>query len=454
MKANCSLSITNKINRQLQKDLSGAFYEMIPFEELSKIKSKHNRDRIYNTENTMLTMLLTMTEEDKSLQNSVNIYSRLHAKNKRRIEMLNEKIKKGSISNFKAKKVGRPRTTAGRIAISKTKEISTDTSGYSQARQRLPSQVLDVAYKGSKDFTGINCSNKWHGLRVFITDGTFLQMQDTDAIKKEYRAKKEGGYPRGLLEVVIEQGSGAVYDYKLGPDSKSELEMFSAMIGNMPNGSLVLADDLYNCFAIFSLLKQQCIDIIVPGKRRRIYKTVQTISPGDEIIKIKKSSEAKWLNGKRVEDKVLLMRRIEYSCPRKENEKLVLYTSLLDDAISKTDIIMKYESRWDIEVSIREIKMIMDVNVVRAKTPEMAGKEVAAALIAYNYIRKIIAKAVEDSDFFPEEDIIQEHYEISKPVLLDKLGRKYSKRSPGRGGHAIDRNIKAKNPYQARPQIS
>lgn len=449
MKANNSLSFTNKINQQLQRDLSGVFYDMIPFKELAAIKSKHQRDRIYNTENTLLTMLLTMTKEDKSLQNSVNIFSRLHAKNKTRIEMLQEKIKKDSISNNKTKKVGRPRTTAGRIAMSKTKDISTDTSGYSQARQRLPSQALDIAYKGSKDFTGINCPNKWYGMRVFITDGTYLQMQDTDAIKKEYRAKKEGGYPRGLLEAVIEQGSGVVYDYELGPDSKSELELFSTMISNMPRGSILLADDLYNCFAIFSLLKQQGVEIIVPGKRKRKYKTVQTISPGDEIIEIKKSSEAKWLNGKPIDDNTLLMRRIEYSCPQKENEKLVLYTSLLDNTISKTDIIMKYESRWDIEISIREIKMIMDVNVVRAKSPGMARKEVAAALIAYNYIRKIIAKTAEDSDFPPEKDIIQEYYEINKPVLLDRLGRKYSKRPPGRPGHTKQRNIETQDSYQA-----
>jgi len=448
MKANCSLSITNKINRQLQKDLSGAFYDMIPFEELAALKTKHQRNRVYNTENTMLTMLLTMTEEDKSLQNSVNIYSHLHAKNKKRIEKLQEQITKGSINNIKATKVGRPRTTGGRIAKSKTKEISTDTSGYSQARQRLPSQALDIAYEDSKDFTGINCPNNWHGLRVFITDGTFLQMQDTDAIRKEYRAKKEGGYPRGLLEAVIEQGSGAVYDYELGPDSKSELELFATMISNMPKASIVLADDLYNCFAIFSLLKQQGVEIIVPGKRKRKYKTVQIISPGDEIIEINKSSKSKWLNGKPIDDNSLLMRRIEYSCPQKESKKLVLYTSLLDHTISKTDIIMKYESRWDIEISIREIKMIMDVNVVRAKSPGMARKEVAAALIAYNYIRKIIAKTVEDSDFPPESDIIQEYYEINKPVLLDKLGRKYSKRSPGRRGHAKERNFKAQDSYQ------
>ena len=38
-------------------------------------------------------------------------------------------------------------------------------------------------------------------------------------------------------------------------------------------------------------------------------------------------------------------------------------TTLLDESIEKADIISKYSSRWDIEVSIREIKTIMQKNM-------------------------------------------------------------------------------------------
>jgi hypothetical protein len=87
-------------------------------------------------------------------------------------------------------------------------------------------------------------------------------------------------------------------------------------------------------------------------------------------------------------------------------------------------------------VSIRELKTIMDIGIVRAKSSEMAYKEVTTALIAYNYIRKIIVKITENSDFSPEEDIIQKYSEIFKPILVDRLGRKYYKWSPGRGGYS------------------
>ena len=446
MKENYSLFLTKEINKQLQHDLTGIFYEIFPFDKLSAIKTGIERDRIYNVENTILTMILTMTEEDKSLQNSVNIYSHFHERNRKRIESIDNRIKEEYQDTRIKRKAGRPRKTIGRIAKSKTVGISRDTSGYSQARIRLPVHAVDIVFQSSRDFSSIKYPGTWHGLKVFMADGTYLQMQDTDAIKEKFSCPSLKSYPRGLLEVLIEQGSGAVYDFVLESDSKSELELISPMIRNIPQGSLLLADDLYNCYTIFALLRRQGIEIIVPGKRVRNYQIIEQIGSGDEIVEIKKNGNSKWLNGSTIDEKKLTMRRVEYNNPNKEGEKLVLYTSLLDAEISKEEIILKYDSRWDIEISIREMKTIMDINIVRAKSPDTAYKEVITALIAYNYIRRIIAKTTENSDFSPETDIIQKFYENHKQVLVDKLGRKYSKWSPGRRGYANERNTKTQNP--------
>jgi len=454
MKENYSLFLTKKIAQEIQKDLSGIFYSFFPFDKLASKKPKNVRDRVFSPENTILTMILTMIQEDKTLQNSVNIYSLIHKKNQKRIAEMQERFEQEKELGKKEKKAGRPRTGIGRIAKSKTQEISKDTSAYSQARIRLPEESLRTVFEDSKDFADIQYPNKWHGYRVFIADGTYLQMQDTEALRSKFRNKKAGAYPRGLLEAIIEQGSGAIYDYELDSDSKSELELLSRMICTIPQGSLLLADDLYNCFAIFSLLKQRGVEIIVPGKRTRNYRVVETIAEGDEIVELTKSNNSEWLHGKQIEDKKLLMRRIEYENPQKEGEKSVIYTSLMDKTLSKTDIILKYECRWDIEISIREIKTIMDVNVVRAKSPEMAGKEVASSLIAYNYIRRKIAEGTENSVFSPETDIIQKYFEINSPVLLDRLGRRYTKWSVGRRGYTDEGNNQVHNPAAERSSLS
>ncbi len=443
MKENYSLYLTSELTKLLHQDLSGVFYELFPFEEVDRVKPKKSRDRLYSTSNTLLTMILTMINEDKSLQNSVNIYSFIHNKSMQRIESLEQEIQAMSADTSIKRKPGRPKKTAGRIAKSKRQPISRDTSGYSQARQRLPTNTIELVYEASKALSGLKYPGTWHGYRVFIADGTYLQLQDTEPIKEKFHCPDSMSYPRGLLESIIEQGSGIVYDYVLGSDSKSELELIAPMISHLPNGSLLMADDLYNCFAIFSLLKKQGVEVIAPAKRKRNYNIIKAIAPGDDIIEIKKSNEPKWLNGIDVNDKVLLMRRIEYPNPAKESEMSVLYTSILNEKISKDEIILKYESRWDIEISIRELKTLMDINVVRSKSPDMVYKEVTTALIAYNYLRKIIVKTTEESGFSPEGDIIQKYYEINNPILLDKLGRKYYKWSPGRFGYSKDGNTKA-----------
>lgn len=432
MKENYSLSLSQAITEKLREDLSGAFYNIFPFDKLSAFKSDKERNRVYTTENTLLTMISTMVQEDKSLQNSVNIYSIMHKNN---IDRITEEQSNTTEMPIRRQR-GRPRKQNGRIAKSKLKEISKDTSGFSQARQRLPQSLVRHVFELSRTISDSSYPNKWHDYRVFITDGTYLQMQDTEAIKEQYPQQQSGVYPRGLLQVILEQGSGVVYDCNLGNDKKSELETLSNMISNIPSKSLILADDLYNCFAIFAKLKKREIEIIVPGKRVRKYSIIRKLGNGDEIVEIKQSKESKWMRGEAIDYKSLTMRRIEYKNPYNESQKFVLYTSLIDESIGKEEIILKYESRWDIEISIREIKTILDMNIIRAKTPEMAYKELLTGLIAYNYIRRLILESTTNEDFSPEADIIQKYYTFDKPIYVDKLGRKYSRWSPGRNTKA------------------
>ena len=228
-----------------------------------------------------------------------------------------------------------------------------------------------------------------------------MQLQDTAAIKAQFNNSVKDGYPRGLLSGIIDQASGLIVDFTLDSDKKSELELFGSMIKNIQTGSLLLADDLYNCFAIFSLLQNQGVDIIVPGKRQRKYKVIKKIVDGDEIVEISlnvdKSAISKKFN---IENGTIQLRRIEVQDPNTDRN-IVIYTTILDDRITKIEIYLKYFTRWDIEISIREIKSIMRFNVLRGQTPEMALKELSAGLIAYNYIRRIIVKSVEKTDFFP-----------------------------------------------------
>jgi hypothetical protein len=129
------------------------------------------------------------------------------------------------------------------------------------------------------------------------------------------------------------------------------------------------------------------------------------------------------------------LRRISYRHPTRNGiESGVLYTTLLHPKISQADIVSKYATRWEIEIGIREIKTLMDINVLRSKSPDMINKELAVSLMAYNMVRKIIAKSAEKADFPPEANLIQECAPFNRPVLLDRKGRVFHHWSPGRYG--------------------
>jgi hypothetical protein len=206
-----------------------------------------------------------MINENKSLNQSVKIFSKIHEKNIALIEHESARIKSEASTEIRKGKKGRKKTTAGRVTKSKLKPISLNNSAYTQARQRLEISYIKEVYYKSRDDVNIKESYLWHGYRILIGDGTYLQLQDTENIRKEFPASISGTYPQGLLEVIIEQGSGVVYDFKLSKDKISELEILSGMIKNLPKKSLLLADDLYNCYAIFCLLEINEIGFIVHG---------------------------------------------------------------------------------------------------------------------------------------------------------------------------------------------
>jgi hypothetical protein len=457
MTINRSLALSEQLQTLMRTDLLHQFSENFPFELIKTHSSKNDkvvrRDRVYNTENTLLTMLVSSIQEDKSLKQSVNVFKSVFEqqgkvlKEKEAIE-LEELIAESNQSKqteILARR-GRPRLFKSQLLKSKTMDISDNTAGYCKARERLDLELVNKLFTYSTDFKEMK-SKLWHGMTTFIADGTYFQMQDSKELRDKYYVKQNDGvYPQGLLQCVIRQGSGEILAFKIGTRHQSELELVKPLIDSLPKGSLLLADDLYSTYAIFSLIQNQGCYLIVPGKRERNYTIVKKIADGDEIVLLKKTNKPDWLSMEQWASipKTLQMRRISYQSPIDENEELVLYTTIMDESISKIDIILKYTTRWDIEITIREVKTIMGINIARSKNEEMVFKEMTIALTAYNMIRKIIAKSVDKTEIPPQSNIVYECFETNQGLLVDKKGRVYHHWSTGRYGSAIKANSKTK----------
>lgn len=434
MKLNRSLAISTIMQECKMGDIIGCLESEFPDLDFHDRDDTKSRNRIFTSRNTLLTMVLTAVQQDKTLQNSVDLYYMIHQQHRAQtIKAMEQQMEKEQILDQHSleKKVGRPKKYGVEIRKSLEKNISLNTAAYSKARKRLPLELTEELFKETRIKRAQNSYTHWHGHRVFIGDGTYLQMQDTKSLKAKYRAMHNAdGYPAGLLEVVIERGTGQIHSFRLSDTHVSELSLFYDMIDELPAQSILLLDDLYNCFEIISKCKRKGIEFVMPAKRERSYETVEVLGPGDEIIRRKTPRErSKWLQENEPPN-TFLLRRIE--CYSPGGKKYVLYTSILDKEIGKDEIQLLYLTRWDIEVRILEVKTIMDINILRSQTPEMVLKELTVSLATYNLVRKIIYASIKDLPFSPKEDFIQKFYTLNKDILIDKKGRVYNKWSTGR----------------------
>ena len=449
MKSNRSLSITCAIQDCKKGDIIGLLEEAFPssiFDKKHDVKadangtSKTTRDRIWTPSNTLRTMVLTAAQKDKSLKNSVGLFYGIHQKHKETIEKeMIQKVMEEQIMDSKLPRhVGKPKLYKVKLPKSLEKDISINTSAYSDARSRLPLELVNDLFVESQISNLENNYSHWHGLKVYLADGTYLQLQDAPKISETYTVQEgKVAFPQALLEVVVARGSGQIACFKMANRHTSELPLLYDMIDDLPVNALLLADDLYNCYEIIAKFIRTKKHLIVPAKRHRIYTLIEKLGEGDEIVEIEMPRKrSKWQTNENLEmAKTCRVRMMSFTSP--DGNKYNLLTTILDKSISKDEFQMMYLTRWDIEIGIREIKTIMDINVLRAKTPEMALKELTVGLATYNLIRKIIYDSTKGLSFSPKEDIVFKYNTNDQDLLIDKKGRLYNQWGTGR--KAIER---------------
>lgn len=436
MKQNRSLAISTIIQEHQKANLLNLMENVFPEQIFERHKTGKRRDRVFSLQGTLMTMVLTATQQDKSLKNSVSLYYGIHQKMRDKMFMdAKMEMEKYEQEREEKPQVGRPRKRATIIPKSKALDISLNTAAYSKARTRLPLELTAELYKSSIMEGVKNQYSHWHNQRVLIGDGTYVQVQDTPELREKYKVIIKGeeseGYPQGLIVSVTERGTGQITAYKLSNRHKSELELFYDLIDELPTGSVILLDDLYNCYEIMAKCISKNIDIVVPAKRKRNYRVIKEISLNDEIIEIKApSSRSPWLTNPIEIPTHIRLRRIK--CISPEGKEYILHSTILDEEIKAEEFQILYLTRWDIEISIQEVKTIMDINILRSKTPDMIIKELYVSIATYNLIRQIIYNSIRGMPFSPKEDFIQKFYTLNKDIFIDKKGRVYSRWSTGR----------------------
>ena len=86
--------------------------------------------------------------------------------------------------------------------------------------------------------------------------------------------------------------------------------------------------------------------------------------------------------------------RVRIAQPGFRVRSLVVATTLLDAReYTRDDLAQLDRARWNIELDWRSVKDVLQMDVLRCKTPELVRKEVWTHVLAYNLIHTVMAQA-------------------------------------------------------------
>lgn len=290
----------------------------------------------------------------------------------------------------------------------KSNLMSSDTSAYCQARAKIPLDVIDNINAHLVDSlqSRIPTAALWHGRYVRIVDGTGISMPDTEANQTSWpqsQNQKPGcGFPSMNLVGIFCLLTGALIKATYSDRHTHESRLFYKLWSTLKPGDLIVADRGFCSFGAFAGLLAKGVDSLMRLPEKRIRKAIGSQLPKsanfDTIVTWKRPAQRdmKATSAKvDVPPESLSVRVVRYTIDQKgfRSQSVTLVTTLLDAAIPPSDLAELYFRRWSIELHFREIKIHLNMDVLRCHTPHMIERELRMHFIAYNLIRCVMQKA-------------------------------------------------------------
>jgi hypothetical protein len=301
------------------------------------------------------------------------------------------------------------RLIADRIARGKS-PCSANSSAYCQARKRLPEGFFsDVACRVGRSLDAqADPKWLWKGRRVYMFDGTTVSMPDTPENQQEYPqnpSQKPGlGFPIARLGAIISLACGVVLSLgicRYAGKGQGERSLLRQQWDIFSPGDILLTDSLMSSWTEVVMLKQQGVDSVSrlnKALRNADFRTGTQLGHEDHIVRWPKprtirsvdratyESLPDWLEVREL--------RVRVSQPGFRTRSLVVVTTLLDPLeATKEELASLFRMRWNNELDIRSIKIEMQMDVLRCKTPDLVRKEIWAHVLAYNLIRTVMAQS-------------------------------------------------------------
>ena len=289
--------------------------------------------------------------------------------------------------------------------------VSSNTGAYSRARKRLPKAVTKSAADQAVEYLLAEHPEALPGLgrQAFLVDGSSLTLAHTKELLEVYPAPR---YERGeahwpVMRVVVAHDvvSGVAlrpaYGPMYGDQAVSEQALVEPIIDRMPAGSIGVLDRNFGVFSVawYADRKNHPLLARMTDARARALLHGKLPQQTDQWVDWKPSRWERTHHPDLPSDACIRVRLIATRVVRKGKVIQLYLVTTLDLAVEQ--MVELYGLRWNIELDLRSLKQTVHLHSLRARTPDMAEKELVLAVTAYNFIRAAIGAAAREAQMDP-----------------------------------------------------
>ncbi len=283
------------------------------------------------------------------------------------------------------------------------------TGSYCKARGRLPAAALRRLAQdtGRALHRQVPDGWRWHGRRVKVVDGATLSMPDTPANQQAYprhNAQRPGlGFPLMRIVTIFCLASGGVVEAALGRyqgKRSGENALLRDMDEGLEPGDVLLGDCAFASYFDLAQRRARGIDAVMRMHqgRRVDLRRGRRLGVADHVVTWQRPKRPEWMDAATYAHmpEALGVREVRVRVRQKgfRTRVYVVATTLLDaEAYPAEELGALYRRRWQAELNLRSLQVVLGMDVLRCLTPEMVRKEVWVHLLAYNLLRTVLAQA-------------------------------------------------------------
>lgn len=294
------------------------------------------------------------------------------------------------------------------LELSSPEDRAATTGAFSRARGRFPTTLLHQVLHHSKKAACYRAP-RLHLLQrrdIRIIDGTTLRLADTPRNQSRFpqpSTQARGcGFPVMKVLALFCLRSGAAVNFATAWYAAQDIPLAQKLWCHLHEGDVLVGDRAFCDFVSLALLPARGVDVVarLHQKRSADFSQAHKCHGLDDAVFLWKKPQKRpgWMSQGRwmevPEEVAVRVIRSRIERPGFRTQEVLIATSLLDpQKYPASEITEAYLRRWRIELSFRDIKTSMEMEHLRAQSPEIAIKELLAGLVAYNLVRVTMIEA-------------------------------------------------------------